>query len=261
MRTGDDIARTVEMPLRCPGHGHTDVPLTYVTYKSNGVPVLPSDEDPSQDKPLSLTEKAYRELRSRLISLEIPPGSPLNEEALLRDLGVGRTPIREALKRLETDHLVVTYPKRGTFATTVELTDLANLIEVREVLEPRAAELAAKKASSPARAEMRAYGAELRSVDASILTPRRVMELDKRVHGLIYAAAMNSHLAATLTRFDNLANRIWNVFLDRLPGEESDGLSEFAAILDAVADGDAVLAADLMRKHIVEADAKVRAVL
>jgi hypothetical protein len=66
----------------------------------------------SQLRP-SLAETAYRVLQDRLLTLEIRPGDPLNDEALARDLGFGRTPVREALKRLEMDRLVVTYPRRG----------------------------------------------------------------------------------------------------------------------------------------------------
>ena len=75
--------------------------------------------------------------------LEIAPGDPLNEGQLAAELGFGRTPLREALKRLETDHLVVSYPRRGTFATIVDITELAAISEVRQLLEPLAARKAA----------------------------------------------------------------------------------------------------------------------
>ncbi|NKX52234.1 GntR family transcriptional regulator, partial [Arthrobacter deserti] len=64
----------------------------------------------------SLAGVAYEAIRERLLTLDIRPGDPLNDEALARKLGFGRTPVREALKRLEVDRLVVTYPRRGTFA-------------------------------------------------------------------------------------------------------------------------------------------------
>ena len=94
--------------------------------------------------PQSLADLAYEALRSRLVTLEIAPGSPINDETLAAELGVGRTPVREALKRLEQDRLVVTYARRGTFATRVEITDLAYLSEIRAELEPLAARRAAR---------------------------------------------------------------------------------------------------------------------
>ena len=97
--------------------------------------------------PQSLADLAYDGLRARLVTLEIAPGSPINDETLAAALGVGRTPVREALKRLEQDRLVVTYPRRGTFATRVEITDLAYLSEIRAELEPLAARRAARNAT------------------------------------------------------------------------------------------------------------------
>ena len=72
----------------------------------------------------SLADVAYESIRDRLLVLDIKPGELLNDEALAKSLGVGRTPVREALKRLELDRLVITYPRRGTFATRVDVTDL-----------------------------------------------------------------------------------------------------------------------------------------
>lgn len=84
----------------------------------------------------TLADRAYRVLRDRLVLLDIGPGEPLAESSLADEIGVGRTPLREALKRLEADHLVVTYPRRGTFATAVDLTDLAEISEIRGALVP-----------------------------------------------------------------------------------------------------------------------------
>ncbi len=84
-------------------------------------------------------------IRDRLIMLEIRPSEPIDDDALACSLGVGRTPVREALKRLEGDRLVVTFPRRGTFATGMDITDLAHISEIRVQLEP----LAARRAAPP----------------------------------------------------------------------------------------------------------------
>ena len=68
--------------------------------------------------PLSLADRAYLALRDRLITLQIRPGEPIDDGQIARELEVGRTPVREALKRLEDDRLVIAYPRRGTFATS-----------------------------------------------------------------------------------------------------------------------------------------------
>lgn len=95
----------------------------------------------------SLADGAYERIRDRLLMLEIKPGDLLNDDHLAKDLGMGRTPVREALKRLELDRLVVSYPRRGTFATRVEVTDLAFISEIRTQLEPLAASRAARVAT------------------------------------------------------------------------------------------------------------------
>ena len=80
--------------------------------------------------PVSLADRAYLAIRDQLIMLDIQPGEPIDEYQLARSLGVGRTPSREALKRLEGDRLVVSYPRRGTFATGMDIADLAHISEM-----------------------------------------------------------------------------------------------------------------------------------
>src|SRR4029453_11610810 len=104
----------------------------------------------------SLADVAYASIRDRLLMLDIKPGDLLNDEDLAKDLGVGRTPVREALKRLELDRLVVSYPRRGTFATRVEVTDLGFISEIRTQLEPLAAARAARVATESMRERLRA---------------------------------------------------------------------------------------------------------
>src|SRR4051794_41915764 len=79
------------------------------------VTLAPLDLDPSSVT--SLADRAYVAIRDRLIMLDIRPGDPIDDDELAKELGVGRTPVREALKRLEGDLLVVSYPRRGAFTT------------------------------------------------------------------------------------------------------------------------------------------------
>ena len=89
-------------------------------------------------EPRSLADLAYRQIQDLLVRLDIRPGAPINEEDLCLRLGLGRTPVREALKRLEHERLVVAFPRRGTFATEINVTDLTHIFEVRAVIEPAA---------------------------------------------------------------------------------------------------------------------------
>ena len=79
----------------------------------------------------SQSEEAYLRIRERIVSLDMPPGSVVNESRLREQLKIGRTPIREALQRLARENLVRSIPHRGTFVTDVNITDLARITEVR----------------------------------------------------------------------------------------------------------------------------------
>ncbi|MET3921569.1 GntR family transcriptional regulator [Arthrobacter sp. UYEF20] len=214
---------------------------------------------------LSLAERAYRHLRDRLIMLEIRPGEAINDGQLAAELGIGRTPVREALKRLESDHLVVSYPRRGTFATTVDITELADVSDVRELLEPLAARRAATNASPDMRAELRNVARTIGAIDAKPADKRddimrELMRYDLTVHRLIYRAAGNPHLEDTLIRYDNLATRIWCLVLDKVPSVTGH-ITEHVELLEAIADGDADRAGQLALAHVSSFEQAVRSVL
>ncbi len=208
----------------------------------------------------SLADVAYESIRDRLLMLEIKPGELLNDESLAKALGVGRTPIREALKRLELDRLVVTYTRRGTFATRVDVTDLSFISEIRAQLEPLAAARAARVATEAVRAHLRAILKDVEAFDAGAASVTETLRLDARVHQGIYAAAANPHLEDILIRYDNLATRIWCMVIDRLP-DLSGHVHEHLDLLRAVIDGDEAKAADLARVHVSGFERAVREAL
>ncbi|WP_397427776.1 GntR family transcriptional regulator [Pseudarthrobacter equi] len=211
------------------------------------------------DEDLSLAERAYRYLRDRLIMLEIRPGEAINDGKLAAELGIGRTPVREALKRLESDHLVVSYPRRGTFATIVDITELADVSELRESLEPLAAKRAAKLATPALRAEIRETAAAIAGMDGDD-DPYDLMRYDIKVHRLIYRAAANAHLEDVLIRYDNLATRIWCMVLEKVPSVSSH-IAEHVELLEAVADGDSERAGRLALEHVTSFEQAIRSVL
>ncbi|MGO4591872.1 GntR family transcriptional regulator [Paenarthrobacter sp. 2TAF44] len=208
----------------------------------------------------SLADVAYERLRDRLLMLDIKPGDLLNDDQLAKDLGIGRTPVREALKRLELDRLVVTYPRRGTFATRVDVTDLAFISEIRTQLEPLAAARAARVASPATREHLRNVMKEVDAFDVAAASVVETLRLDASVHQGIYAAAANPHLEDVLIRYDNLATRIWCMVLDRLPDLEHH-VREHLDLLRAVIDGDEEEAAELAKAHVTGFEHAVRTAL
>jgi len=207
----------------------------------------------------SLADRAYAAIRDRLVMLEIRPGDPLNDEGLAAELGTGRTPVREALKRLEGDRLVVAYPRRGTFATAVDITDLAHLSEVRLALEPVAARAAARDAGSGDRAVLAGLAERIAALDPAG-DPRELLRADVEVHRALYRATGNPHLEDVCVRLDNLATRIWVLFLDRLPTLPGH-VHEHAELLQAVVDGEERKAAELATAHVEGFEKAIRALL
>ena len=220
----------------------------------------PDRADSGPAEPRSLADLAYRQIQDLLVRLAIRPGAPINEEDLCLRLGLGRTPVREALKRLEHERLVVAYPRRGTFATEINVTDLTHIFEVRAVIEPAAAASAARHATAADRATFQALAGELAASPELAGPPGQLMTLDLRIHRAIYAATHNPYLEDTLIRYGNLATRIWCLFLDRL-ADMASHVAEHRELLQALADGDAGQAAEIARRHVTDFDTAIRAVI
>ncbi|WP_116246743.1 GntR family transcriptional regulator [Nocardiopsis sp. FIRDI 009] len=212
----------------------------------------------NQSSGASLAEQAYVTIRDRLVMLEIKPGDPINEDRLSADLGMGRTPIREALKRLERDRMVVAYPRRGTFATDVQISDLAHISEVRRTLEPLAASAAAERATPADRAELTELRSRLESERGN--DNAELLRTDVAVHRAIYRCAYNPFLEDTLIAYDSLATRIWCVFIPRLSGVTGH-VDEHVPLLTAIIEGEADQAADLALRHVTGFEEAIRALI
>jgi len=210
---------------------------------------------------VSLADRAYLAIRDQLIMLDIQPGEPIDDDQLAKALGVGRTPVREALKRLEGDRLVVSYPRRGTFATGMDIADLAYISEIRLQLEPLAARRAAERAPRTTRAELDELALRVEAVDIVRADRTQVMRWDLSVHRAIYRAANNPHLEDVLIRYDNLATRIHCMFLERLSTLDMQVVAEHVALLRAIAAGEADRAEELAREHVLGFERAIRAVL
>lgn len=196
----------------------------------------------------SLSARAYRILLDRLIMLDIPPGEPIMEKQLAEEMGVGRTPLREALKRLESDHLVATYPRRGTFASQVDVTELAHVSEVRQALEPLAARRAAEVKGGETREQLLEVLHELKNMDPN-QSQRDLLAYDLSVHRLVYSVTHNEHLSETLIRLDNIATRIWAALSDRLPSL-LEHIVEHTELIQQIVDGAADEAERTAAQHV-----------
>jgi DNA-binding GntR family transcriptional regulator len=206
-----------------------------------------------------LADRAYVELRDRIVTLRIAPGAPIDEDLLGQELEMGRTPVREAIKRLALENLVTVFPRRGTFASEINITDLAHVSDVHTQLEGHAAYRAAERITESQRAELSELLEELgdsRGRDDL----EQLMALDARVHRFIYRCAGNPYLEETLTRYFNLSLRIWHLVLDRLPHLFAR-VHEHDSVLRAIASGDAAGAREILSEHIATFEREIRTVL
>jgi DNA-binding GntR family transcriptional regulator len=190
--------------------------------------------------------------------LELPPLSAIDEQALMEDLQLGRTPIREALQRLAAENLVSIVPRRGIFVADISLTDLQKVFELRMVLEAFCARLAAQRASEGQLAELEALMRELEGVPAD--DSRVLMSIDERFHELLYQSADNEFLADALRRLHALSFRIWHLVLERL-GSVRGAMEQHIDITRALQAGDAARAEMLVRQHVAEFQQEIKRAL
>jgi len=213
---------------------------------------------PQARAPRSQSEDAYFKIRDRILSLDLAPGSVVNEARLRQELAIGRTPIREALQRLAHEKLVRSVPHRGTFVTDVNITDLARITEVRVVLESHAARLAAERCAAADRAAVEELLAALKSGTAA--DQRQLMKLDQQIHRQIYRSARNTFLESTLERYFNLSLRLWFLVLDH-EVRLRDAVEEHVALLEAVLAHDGDRAEVIMRRHVMGFEREIRKAL
>jgi DNA-binding GntR family transcriptional regulator len=202
-----------------------------------------------------ISERAYAQLRDRIVTLRLAPGTVLREDELMTELGIGRTPLREAIKRLALENLVAVQPRSGTYVTSVDASDIVHIAEVRAELEAQAAELAARRMDGVVRARAEALLAEVRELERSA-DADALMQLDEAIHRIAWEGSQNPYLVETLERYFALSLRVWYVVLDRVPGLGA-AVFDHARLLEAMLDRDAPRARELMREHVIEFEREI----
>ncbi|MEN9822377.1 MAG: hypothetical protein RLZ04_803 [Actinomycetota bacterium] len=203
---------------------------------------------------MSLSERAYHEIRRMIVRLELAPGDVIREDDLQGRLGLGRTPIREALQRLVRDQFVIVIPRRGMFVSGVDVSDLGLLYETRSILEPYAMRLAAARGTTDHWNRMAAALAGVR-VDSS---PDELLAVDRACRELVWEAADNRFLTETLDMLYTHSDRLWNMYL----GDVADlrtMIEEHREILAALRATDGDRAGELIEAHMRSFDAQIRA--
>jgi DNA-binding GntR family transcriptional regulator len=157
---------------------------------------------------VTLTDKAYAQIEEQIVTLQLPPGTVLSELVLAERLGIGRTPIREALHRLSRDGLVNILPRRGVLVSEIDLRSQLRLLEVRRELERLMARAAAERATEEERAQFVeiAKGMQRASDKEDDIS---FMRLDQQMNSLISLAARNEFASRSMGLMHGLSRRFW----------------------------------------------------
>jgi len=203
------------------------------------------------------TQRAYKLLQDKITTLELAPGEAINDQALADELKMELTPIREALKLLAHDGLVIIQP-RGIYVVDVSLPDLEQLSELRLILESYSAQLAAQRAQPDDIAVLDALCQEQAGIPAD--EARRLFEVDHKFHQAVAQASHNRYLASVLESFFGLSQRLWYLVLPHLEFLPA-AVEMHLDMVEAIKAGDESGAAEIMHTHIQEFYDQVQDVL
>jgi len=205
-------------------------------------------KNPSPTPSISLAEKAYLQLKERILTLQLRPGMFLNELTLSEMLGIGRMPVHQAVQRLKGEGLVEVIPRKGLVIRPDSLKDMLSLLEARLAMEPNITALAAERASKEQISALKKIVMDSKRI-VNRIERMSLMSLDRAFHALIGDAAGNKILADAQRPLHERSELIWHLRVMR-----EDGLAvnqrEHMNIFTAIAERDAHAARKAMEIHI-----------
>jgi DNA-binding GntR family transcriptional regulator len=195
---------------------------------------------------ISLSQQAYLQIRDQIVRLQLAPGDVIREDVLQAELGIGRTPIREALQRLARDQFVTVIPRRGMLVSPIDVMELSMLYETRAILEPYAMRLAAVRGKQE---HWDAMAAALESSRRPSVSNSDLMRIDRKCHEIVWDAANNRFLTDTLDMMYAQSDRLWHLYIADVE-DMRHALEEHTEMYQALASGDGDLAAKLAEAHV-----------
>lgn len=182
------------------------------------------------NKPLSHAEQAYELLENRLVTLELAPGSIVSEGLLIDLVGLGRTPVREAIQRLAHQDLIRVMPRKGLLIAPIEQADMLQLLEVRKPLERLIVRLAALNARDEQRSALSAVARSLSFAHDSFAD---FLDLDRNLDFLLDECAGNAFASASVAPLRTHCRRFWYAYRHRL--QLSDAIAAHSSMIRLIA--------------------------
>jgi len=227
--------------------------MAYITAPEEISTIRPqrSPEDEVVTDTETLTDRAYRELEELIVTLRIAPGTVVSEALLSKRLGIGRTPIREALQRLARERLVLIMPRRGIVVSEVNVQTQLRLMEVRRELERLLARAAARRATEEQRARFREIGTGMVKA-AEMGDDTGALRYDQEFNQLMFDAARNEFAMSAMALMQGLSRRFWVMHQKNL-ADIRQLAHLHAAVAEAIVRGDrdgAGLASDQLMDYL-----------
>lgn len=197
-----------------------------------------------EPKESSLKEKAYRMIREQIINCTLAPGSLINGKDLISQIGVSGTPIREALNQLEHENLVRIVPQRGVFVAELTVKIVGDLCEVREIIEPHFARIAAASIDTAELAMYEEFLSQVLSLDFDT-----VIQKDIQFHRFLASYCGNDYLVQMMNNVFAQYERL-QILSCRLPARLQAAAEEHLAIVRALKERDGEKAAAAMSIHL-----------
>lgn len=199
-----------------------------------------------------LREIVFETLREAIISATLKPGERLMEIQLAEEMGVSRTPVREAIRKLELEGFVVMVPRKGAYVAGISMKDIADVFEIRAALESLAAGLAAERITEEELEQLERILVKIgECVQKNDLG--QLIDVDTEFHDTLYKACRNERLVQIVSNLREQIQRARTASLST-PGRMKDALEEHKKIVEAVSERNVELAQQLAREHIENAE-------
>lgn len=203
----------------------------------------------------ALQEKVYLQLKERIVNCEMLPGAVISEDLLAGEFGTSRTPIREALLRLQRENLVVIYPRQGTFVSQISLKDIYEIYQIRLIIEPKVARISCRSMDP---AVLERFRDLFDGLDVNTCSYGEWFRHDRDLHGYIVDCAGNRHLKLMYgTIMDQ--NQRMRILAGKIPMRISDTNKEHGEIVNALLSKDEDRIEQVMCSHVLASrDAALR---
>jgi DNA-binding GntR family transcriptional regulator len=200
-------------------------------------------------KKSNLKQTAYEYIKQQIIEGDLLPGQDLDEEALRKEIGTSRTPVREAIMRLQSENLIEIYPRKGTFVANITVKMVNNIYQIREIIEPQAIAIAAPSLSKNILSEFIQKFKESPTGQKPEKIQKYYTTLDRDLHSYIISSCNNEHLISIMSNILNQSQRI-RIQSFNIGDRYVKSNQEHISLLEVLLDGNVKKAMSLMQMHI-----------